>query len=143
MGMADEETVLGRMGLDFDLLDSGCCGMAGSFGYEKGDKYDVSIACGERLLLPAVRAAAKETLVIANGFSCRGQIEQQTDRHALHLAQVIQLAMRDRADAGGAYPEQDFITPPATLSAREAAMAGAGALIAGAALTWGVAARQR
>jgi len=144
MGMTDEEAVLRKMGLDVNVLDAGCCGMAGSFGYEKGDKYDVSIACGERVLLPAVRDAAKDTLVIANGFSCRGQIEQETDRHALHLAQVIQMAMRDGdGGAGGAYPEQDYITPPAALSKRGLALAGAGALMAGAALTWGLRGRTR
>jgi hypothetical protein len=67
--------------------------MAGSFGFEK-DHYDVSIKCGERVLLPAVRAAAKDTLIIADGFSCREQIAQATGRQALHLAQVIQLALR-------------------------------------------------
>ena len=61
--------------------------MAGSFGYERG-KYDVSVRCGERVLLPAVRSASKDTLIIADGFSCRGQIEQLTDRRALHLGNV-------------------------------------------------------
>ena len=59
------------------MLDSGCCGMAGYFGYEKGDHYDVSIKAGERVLLPAVRDAGKQTIVIADGFSCREQIEQE------------------------------------------------------------------
>jgi Fe-S oxidoreductase len=94
MGMTDEETVLARLGLDVTVLDAGCCGMAGSFGFEK-DHYDVSIKCGERVLLPAVRAAARDTLIIADGFSCREQIAQTTDRHALHLAQVIQMALRE------------------------------------------------
>ncbi len=53
--MDAEEAVLGKLGLDYRLLDSGCCGMAGSFGFEPGEHYDVSIACGERVLLPAVR----------------------------------------------------------------------------------------
>jgi hypothetical protein len=142
--MDDEETVLRKMGLDLDILDSGCCGMAGSFGYERGDRYDVSIACGERVLLPAVRDAAKDTLIVANGFSCRGQIAQQTDRHALHLAQVLQMAMCEGSTgAAGAYPEQGYITPPAEVSGRSLAAAGAGALLAGAALTWGLAGRLR
>jgi FAD/FMN-containing dehydrogenase/Fe-S oxidoreductase len=93
MGMSDEEVALTRLGLDVTVLDAGCCGMAGSFGFEK-DHYDVSIKCGERVLLPAVRAAAKDTLIIADGFSCREQIAQATGRQALHLAQVIQLALR-------------------------------------------------
>ena len=71
------------------MLDSGCCGMAGYFGYEKGDHYDVSIKAGERVLLPAVRNAAETTIIIADGFSCREQIEQETDRKGLHLAQVL------------------------------------------------------
>jgi Fe-S oxidoreductase len=74
-------------------LNSGCCGMAGSFGFES-DKYDVSIAIGERRLLPMVRRAADSTVIVADGFSCREQISQQTEREALHLAEVIQLAKR-------------------------------------------------
>jgi Fe-S oxidoreductase len=100
MGMTDEETVLARLGLDVTVLDAGCCGMAGSFGLET-DHYDVSIKCGERVLLPAVRAAARDTLIIADGFSCREQIAQTTDRHALHLAQVIQMALRGGQAVGG------------------------------------------
>jgi FAD/FMN-containing dehydrogenase/Fe-S oxidoreductase len=92
MKMRDEQAVLAKLGLDVEVLDSGCCGMAGSFGFEK-DHYDVSIKVGERVLLPAVRDAAEDTLIIADGFSCREQIAQTTDRRALHLAQVIQMAM--------------------------------------------------
>src|ERR1051325_51523 len=87
---ADRE-VLEKLGLDFEVLDSGCCGMAGAFGFEK-DHYDVSMACGERVLLPRVRGAAKETLIIADGFSCREQIRQTTGREGLHLAQVLNMA---------------------------------------------------
>jgi Fe-S oxidoreductase len=86
------EAVLGKLGLDYTVLDAGCCGMAGAFGFEK-EHYDVSIKSGERVLLPAVRSASKDTLIIADGFSCREQIAQTTHRRALHLAQVIQLAM--------------------------------------------------
>jgi hypothetical protein len=68
--------------------------MAGSWGYEKGH-YDVSIACGERVLFPAVRRADPETLVVADGFSCRNQIEAGTGREALHLAQVLRLARKE------------------------------------------------
>lgn len=64
--MEPDEQVLTRMGIEFEVLDSGCCGMAGAFGLEKGVHYDVSIACGERVLLPAVRAAEGETVVIAD-----------------------------------------------------------------------------
>jgi FAD/FMN-containing dehydrogenase/Fe-S oxidoreductase len=91
MGIAGEVDLLARMGVDATVLDAGCCGMAGGFGYEK-DHYDVSIACAERRLLPAVRAAADETLLVVDGFSCREQIRQITGREALHFAQVVQLA---------------------------------------------------
>jgi FAD/FMN-containing dehydrogenase/Fe-S oxidoreductase len=94
MKMDDEEKILRKLGLDFSVVDSGCCGMAGSFGFER-DHYDVSLAVGELVLLPAVRQATKDQLIIANGFSCREQIRQTTDRSAMHLAEVIQMAYRD------------------------------------------------
>src|SRR5436305_12774719 len=104
--------LLGKLGLDFDIIDSGCCGMAGAFGFEK-DHYDVSIGCGERVLLPMVRRAAKETLIIADGFSCREQIRQMTDRQALHLAQVLQMALSEGPRGPwGNFPEQKYIAPP-------------------------------
>jgi FAD/FMN-containing dehydrogenase/Fe-S oxidoreductase len=89
--MHAERTVLDRLGLDYAFPESGCCGMAGSFGFEAA-KYDVSVACAERVLLPAVRKAAAETLVIANGFSCRSQIEELSGRRPLHLAEVLVMA---------------------------------------------------
>ena len=92
--LESEEKVLKKMGLDFEMLDSGCCGMAGSFGFE-AEKYEVSVKVGELVLLPAVRKASPETLIIADGFSCREQIEQLTTRHALHLAEVMQMALRE------------------------------------------------
>ena len=79
--------------------------MAGSFGFEK-DHYDLSIKCGERVLLPAVRSADKDTLIITDGFSCREQVAQTTGREALHLAQVIQLALyEDKGKLTGAESE--------------------------------------
>ncbi len=72
-GIAPERELLEKMGLEVEELDSGCCGMAGGWGYEH---YDVSMACGERVLLPRVREASPETLVVADGFSCKSQIEQ-------------------------------------------------------------------
>jgi Fe-S oxidoreductase len=92
MKFEPEEFVLRGMGLDFEHLDSGCCGMAGAFGFE-AKHYDISMRIGERVLLPRAREAAADTLIIADGFSCREQIEQTTDRRALHLAEVLQLAL--------------------------------------------------
>ena len=97
------------MNVDFHEPEDGCCGMAGAFGFEKGDHYDVSIKCGERVLLPAVRDAEEQTILIADGFSCREQISQTTDRHALHLAQVIQLALHDGESKRGGRPEAGLV----------------------------------
>jgi len=93
MGMEDEQQVLAKIGLDFNVLDSGCCGMAGGFGFEK-EHYEISLQIGERVLLPAVRNAAPNTLIVADGFSCREQILQATGRRALHLAEVLEKAVR-------------------------------------------------
>ena len=93
MTIDQEEKILRRLGLDLEVLDSGCCGMAGYFGYEKGEHYRVSLKAGERVLLPEVRKADEDTLIVADGFSCREQIMQETDRRPLHLAEVIQRAM--------------------------------------------------
>jgi FAD/FMN-containing dehydrogenase/Fe-S oxidoreductase len=92
MKMGDEESLLRKMGLELQTPDSGCCGMAGAFGFEAG-KYAVSQAVGERVLLPAVRAAAAGTLIVSDGFSCREQIRQATGRRAIHVAEILQLAM--------------------------------------------------
>lgn len=89
----DEVRLLERLGLDFEVLDSGCCGMAGSFGFESGPRHDLAQKCGERALFPAVRAAASGTLIIANGFSCREQIVQSTGRRAVHIAEVLRMAL--------------------------------------------------
>ena len=92
--MQAEERMLQALGLDYQLLDSGCCGMAGSFGFEP-HRYDVSVKVGERVLLPAVRAADRDTLIIANGFSCHEQIAQLTGRAPVHLAEVLRMALED------------------------------------------------
>jgi Fe-S oxidoreductase len=92
IGMTEEAQLLDRLGLDYNLLDSGCCGMAGAFGFHK-DHYALSIKIGEKVLLPAVRGAGTGTLIITDGFSCREQIAQTTPRRALHLAQVLQMAL--------------------------------------------------
>jgi Fe-S oxidoreductase len=92
MKMGHEEAILRKMGTTLDSPDTGCCGMAGAFGFE-ADKFAVSQAIGERRLLPAVRAATADTLVVADGFSCREQIEQATGRRAMHLAEVLKIAL--------------------------------------------------
>ena len=84
-----ERSLLEKMGLEIEAPDSGCCGMAGAFGFEE-QHYDVSVKCGERVLLPAVRGAAGETPIVTDGFSCREQITQLTDRRPLHLAEFLQ-----------------------------------------------------
>ena len=94
MKMTTEEALLTRLGVDFQSPAPGCCGMAGSFGFER-DKYDISIAIGELELMPAVRQAPSDWLIIADGFSCREQIAQGSGRHALHLAEVLQMALND------------------------------------------------
>jgi Fe-S oxidoreductase len=91
MTLTDEEALLRSMGVELNSPDSGCCGMAGSFGFER-DKYQMSRAIGERVLLPAVREAAPETLIVSDGFSCREQIAQLAGRRAFHLAEILKLA---------------------------------------------------
>ncbi len=91
MTLHPEETLLRATGARVHAPDAGCCGMAGAFGFE-ADKYAVSQAIGERALLPAVRDASADTLIVADGFSCREQIRQATGRQALHLADVLDFA---------------------------------------------------
>ncbi|HEY7169242.1 MAG TPA: FAD-linked oxidase C-terminal domain-containing protein [Vicinamibacterales bacterium] len=94
MKMSAEESLLRKTGADLQPLDAGCCGMAGPFGFA-AEHYAMSQSIGERVLLPAVRQAAPDTLIVADGFSCREQIVQATGREALHLADVLNLAARD------------------------------------------------
>src|SRR5439155_7519359 len=86
VGTAPAQRLLQRIpGCETLDLDAGCCGMAGSFGYER-EHYDLSRAVGERKLFPAVRAAGNNTVVAASGFSCRHQVQHFTARPALHPA---------------------------------------------------------
>ena len=87
-GLSAELNVLAKTGLDVTLLDSGCCGLAGSFGFD-ARHHDVSMACGELMLLPAVRAITDDTAVVTDGFSCRNQIDHGARRRAVHLAQLL------------------------------------------------------
>ncbi|OMI36240.1 FAD-binding and (Fe-S)-binding domain-containing protein [Streptomyces sparsogenes] len=91
-GFGADSALLEAMGVDNQALDSGCCGLAGNFGFERGH-YEVSVAAGEQVLLPAVREASPDTVVLADGFSCRTQIAQGTDRHGTHLAELIARAL--------------------------------------------------
>ncbi|WP_338897071.1 FAD-linked oxidase C-terminal domain-containing protein [Streptomyces sp. TG1A-60] len=91
-GFGADSALLHRMGVDNTTLASGCCGLAGNFGFERGH-YDLSVAAGEQVLLPAVRSAAPDTHILADGFSCRTQIAQRTDRTGTHLAQLIARAL--------------------------------------------------
>ncbi len=109
MRFREEKSLMTEMELDHQVLESGCCGMAGSFGYEK-DKYEVSVACGERSLLPAVRKAGVATIIMADGFSCKEQIAQQTNRHALHLAEVLEMGLHaDNQGQPFTFPERKFV----------------------------------
>jgi FAD/FMN-containing dehydrogenase/Fe-S oxidoreductase len=87
LGFAAERRLLDRIGLGDSVLDVGCCGLAGSFGFER-EHYDVSVAVAESGLLPALRAAP-DAAVLADGFSCRLQVEQLANRRALHLAELL------------------------------------------------------
>ena len=88
MTMTHEEALLRRAGAEVIAPDAGCCGMAGAFGFS-AETYRVSMAIGERALLPAVRASSDRTLIVADGFSCAEQIRHGTGREALHLAQLL------------------------------------------------------
>ncbi len=109
LGTDGEKDLLERLGVEYELPNNGCCGMAGSFGFEKGEKYAVSVAVGEHELLPQVRSADRETIIVAEGFSCREQIAQGTPRHALHPAELVQMAMQNGPDGVGAFPERHIV----------------------------------
>jgi Fe-S oxidoreductase len=79
-------------GLDVTTIDSSCCGMAGAFGYD-ADTIDISRAMGELSLLPAVRAAANDAIIVADGTSCRQQIRDGSGRDAVHVARVLAAAL--------------------------------------------------
>jgi Fe-S oxidoreductase len=99
LGAAADEQLLARIGLAMHPLEPTCCGLAGNFGFERGH-YEVAQAVGERVLLPAVRAASAETVLLADGFSCRTQIAHGTGRRARHLAELLAEGLHDRDRAG-------------------------------------------
>ena len=145
-GIDPEVDTLARMGVETTPLTGGCCGLAGSWGFENG-KYEMSMDCGEQKLLPAVREADDDTVIVANGFSCKTQIESaKTGRKAMHLAQVMQMARAEGPQGHrGGKPEKPYVgkRPKAPLGrrvARFAAITGAGvaaATVAGAVMTGG------
>jgi Fe-S oxidoreductase len=92
LGVEADQAAMAALGIEAEVLDSGCCGLAGNFGFEKGH-YAVSMACAERVLLPAVRAAAPDVSVLADGFSCRTQLRQAGTREPAHLAQLAARAI--------------------------------------------------
>ncbi len=140
MGIDADKALLERMGLELEAPATGCCGLAGSFGFEEG-KYDLSMAAGERVLFPAVGGMGERDLVISDGFSCRHQIHEGTERRALHLAQVLQMAYREGAGGPpGERPERDYVRGRVesglspTVPVLAAVAAAAGALATGLAL---------
>jgi len=129
-----ETNLLNKTSLDYQVLDSGCCGMAGSFGYE-ADHYEVGLACGERVLLPAVRGAADDVLIITDGFSCREMIRQETHRKALHFAQVLQMALQDGPHGPHGVPETRYKENEHTPAVPVSLIAGA-TILASAGVWW-------
>jgi FAD/FMN-containing dehydrogenase/Fe-S oxidoreductase len=109
MGFTAESAVLAQAARDVEILDSGCCGMAGSFGFKR-EHSEISQRIGELAVLPAVRGAAANELIVADGFSCREQIAQGTSRRALHTAEVLHLALQDDkpSPASTAPPEAEY-----------------------------------
>jgi FAD/FMN-containing dehydrogenase/Fe-S oxidoreductase len=142
-GVDGEAAVLERMGVQAESLKGGCCGVAGGWGFEKG-KYGISVDCGDQKLLPAVRSADESTLVVANGFSCKTQIEDEGDgRRALHLSQVIKMAREHGAQGvRKGRPEKPYYLArpkpgPRRRAARAAGYLGAAAAVAATALAAG------
>lgn len=108
-GAKHEEELLKGMELGLRALSDGCCGMAGSFGFE-ADKYEVSSQIGEHALIPAVRKSGRAEVVVADGFSCRHQILEMTDREAMHTAEVLQMAIHQGSGGpDGLYPESELV----------------------------------
>jgi Fe-S oxidoreductase len=132
LGKENYLELLKTMGLDVEVPDPGCCGMAGPFGFEEGQKHDISVARAEQLLLPAVRRADRNAFIIADGFSCREQIKDLSDRRALHLAEVIRLVQRSRELDMQQAPERQSQTLIAEELARPTSPLRGAALIAGA-----------
>ena len=127
VGLRADEEMLTRLGVNFTVPDSGCCGMAGSFGFER-DKYELSMKIGERVLLPAVRNTDADTLLLTDGFSCREQIRHGTGHDSVHLAQLLRLAIRGIEQRGTHSTHQNDLRPPRRVVRLSAAAAAVGVL---------------
>jgi FAD/FMN-containing dehydrogenase/Fe-S oxidoreductase len=118
-GISAEQELLRQAGLDVTELKGGCCGLAGSWGFEQG-KYDISMDCGEQALLPAVRDAPDGTLIVADGFSCKTQIAHaRAGKQALHTGQV--LAMAAKREPGADVSSQPVPAQPVPSASQRAA----------------------
>ena len=95
-GLDSEKKMLEKMGIEATIMDSGCCGLAGSFGFE-ADKYNLSMRIAHRAMVPKIKESSPGTLIVANGFSCYTQIADTTSREPVHLAEVIQMGLDKRA----------------------------------------------
>jgi FAD/FMN-containing dehydrogenase/Fe-S oxidoreductase len=95
-GTKGDVALLAALGVKANYIDSGCCGMAGSFGFNP-EHIEISKAVGELVLLPAIRSASKDTIILTNGFSCREQIEQETGRKVMHLAELLSMAVKENS----------------------------------------------
>jgi hypothetical protein len=130
LGFDTDEKLMRDYGIDVDVLDAGCCGLAGNFGFEK-EHYDVSMACAEDKLLPEIRQAGAATLVLADGFSCRTQIEQSdVNQRPMHLAEVLAAAI------DGAEPAPTRPSAPGRGFRAAAVTAGVAVAAAAPAIAW-------
>lgn len=146
LGTEADAALLRRSGIDVRFLDSGCCGLAGNFGFEQGH-YEVSEACAERVLLPAVRDAPAEAVILADGFSCRTQIDQgnANGRKAIHLAELLRAGLHQEPSTPR--PEQRWSERPGPPTRRArvtaATAVGAGLAAVGGLLTYAATRRVR
>ncbi|MFI8232944.1 FAD-binding and (Fe-S)-binding domain-containing protein [Streptomyces sp. NPDC085900] len=132
LGWDSDQELLRRAGVDVERLESGCCGLAGNFGFERGH-LEVSEACAERVLLPRLRKEDASTVVLADGFSCRTQVHEfdSGGHEAVHVAELLASALPDGryGSAYGVGPETRP-APPGRLG-RTLALGGVGAGVAG------------
>ncbi len=113
-GTSDTAALLEAQGFTCRVLDSGCCGMAGGFGFEQGERHAVSVRCAERVLAPEVRRAPPEAWIVADGFSCREQIRQLAGRKAAHVAELLRDVLPPRPGAGA--PRRSLDLPAGALA---------------------------